>query len=111
MSARNGPGDSNAGPVAGDRRTAERARQLDPTADLRQIAPGRTAPIHVWAHGYLVVGTRGRCRLLLVVAACVFCGRSHQHGAAPTFTSGKRLAACHEGRYVVHLGTIAGQAA
>lgn len=69
------------------------------------------APVQVWAHGYLVVGTRGLCRLVLVVARCPFCCRPHAHNGKPDFAIGKRRASCHEGRYVVHLGTVEGSVA
>lgn len=67
-------------------------------------------PIHVWAHGYLVVGTRGRSRLVMIVARCPFrpCGRPHVHNGSPSFTVGKRTASCHSGTYVVHLGAVEG---
>jgi hypothetical protein len=45
VSARCGPGDSNAGPVAGDRRTADkRSGQLDDTTDRGQAATRRAVP-------------------------------------------------------------------
>jgi hypothetical protein len=108
------PGHSRGGPLTTDRPTAEnpgeRLTSYGTPAD-RQNAARRAAPINVWAHGYLVVGTRGRCRLVLVVPACVFCGRPHAHNGRPDFITGKRTASCHEGRYVVHVGTVAGEVA
>jgi hypothetical protein len=108
------PGHSRGGPLTTDRPTAENpGERLTSygTRRLRQDAPRRAEPIQVWAHGYLVVGTRGRCRLVMVVPSCVFCGRPHSHNGRPDFTVGTRTASCHEGRYVVHLGTVAGSAA
>ena len=62
-----------------------------------------TRPWHTTAYAYRVVGVRGRERLALVVAACPFCRSSHMHSAVVDFTSGKRTADCHGGRYVVQL--------
>jgi hypothetical protein len=76
----------------------------------RRQKPAPT-PLNVWAHGYLVVGTRGRCRLVLVVADCPWCHRPHAHTGKTDFINGKRTAACHEGRYVVHVGTVEGEVA
>lgn len=99
-----------------------RPRQGDPipsnvqNLDNEQGTPTRrrnagTSPLNVFAHGYLVVGTRGRCRLVLVVASCPYCHRPHAHNGRPDFATGKRQASCHEGRYIVHVGTIAGEEA
>jgi hypothetical protein len=85
--------------------------KADPTRGYRRDAARRAQPVNVWAHAYLVVGTRGRCRLVLVVPSCVFCGRPHAHNGRPDFITGKRTASCHEGRYVVHVGTVAGEVA
>ncbi len=117
MSARNGPGDSRGGPLTTDRHLAENHPGeskfvSESTATGRQNATRRTDPLHVFAHGYIVVGTRGRCRLVMIVPRCPFCqGRPHVHNGKPTFTVGKRTASCHGGRYVVHLGTIEGEVA
>lgn len=85
--------------------------ETETTPADRRNAARRAEPVNVWAHAYLVVGTRGRCRLVMVVPSCVFCGRPHAHNARPDFLVGKRTAACHEGRYVVHVGTVAGERA
>ena len=53
----------------------------------------------------LLRGTRGRRRLVLLVC-CPFCDLWHVHSAVHDFTSGKRTAACHQGRYVVHVGAL-----
>jgi hypothetical protein len=108
------PGNSSAGPLTTDRPTAENpGEKFDEqrTTPVGQNATRRADLINVWAHGYLVVGTRGRCRLVMVVPSCVFCRRPHQHSGKPDFLSGKRTAACYEGRYVVHLGTVEGEVA
>jgi hypothetical protein len=112
MSARNGPGDDDRRLPEGERRIGERLAGLtqDTTTD-RQNDSRRAEPINVWAHGTYVVGTRGRCRLMLVVARCPWCHRAHVHNGRPNFTVGKRQASCREGRYVVHLVTVEGQVA
>ena len=67
---------------------------------------------YVWAHAYLVVGTRGRCRMVLVITACPYCRRPHVHSGGPDFVSGKRTASCHKGGgYFVLVGTVEGVAA
>jgi hypothetical protein len=81
------------------------------TPTLRQNDPRHAEPLNVWAVGTYVIGTRGRCRLVLMVLRCPWCRRAHVHNARPDFTAGKRLAACHGGRYRVHLGTVEGQGA
>lgn len=58
---------------------------------------------HAVAHADLVVGTRGRTRLVLVVGSCPMCHHAHSHNAAPDFLVGKRKAACGLGRYTVHV--------
>ena len=108
------PGKSRTGPLTTDRPTAENPGEKfsdHGTPTLRQPANRHADPVNVWAHGYLVVGTRGRCRLVLVVACCPFCHRPHAHNGRPDFLTGKRAAACHEGRYVVHVGTVEGDVA
>jgi len=108
------PGDSRGGPLTTDRPTAENPGEkftAERTPRLRQNSTRRAEPVNVWAHAYLVVGTRGRCRLVLVVPSCVFCGRPHAHNGRPDFLVGKRTASCRAGRYVVHLGTVAGEVA
>ncbi len=116
MSARNGPaGDSRGGPLTTDRPTAENPGEKfdsERTPSVRPNATRRTDPLHVFAHGYLVVGTRGRCRLVMIVPRCPFCqGRPHVHNGKPSFQQGTRTASCHGGSYVVHLGTIEGEVA
>ncbi len=100
-------------PVGGGESSNGLAGQPQSKTNVRQIGAGRTTPIHVWAHGYLVVGTRGRCRMVMIVARCPFraCGRPHVHNADPSFTVGKRTASCHGGTYLVHLGTVEGEGA
>ncbi len=113
MTARNGPPDDDRRFPEGERRIGERlARQLKNTTEVRQNATRRTDPLHVFAHGYLVVGTRGRCRLVMIVPRCPYCqGRPHVHNGKPTFMQGKRTASCRGGTYVVHLGTVEGEVA
>jgi hypothetical protein len=55
----------------------------------------------VLAPAFEVVGKRGTSRVLLLVS-CPWCARLHQHTAPTGFGSGRRLAACRAGRYVVH---------
>ncbi len=105
------PGDDERRPWQGAGSSSRLAGQEQRTTGSVRNGAGGAAPINVWAHAYLVVGTRGRCRLVLVVPSCVFCGRPHAHNGRPDFTAGKRTASCHEGRYVVHLGTVAGEVA
>lgn len=90
--------------------TTARVCQQGTTA-IGQDADRRAEPINVWAHAYIIVGTRGRCRLVLIVAHCPFCRRPHSHNGRPDFLMGQRTASCHAGRYVVHLGTVEGQVA
>ncbi len=109
----NGPPGRRSPGAAISRATATSTQQADeantnPTAAVRR-KPADT--LNVFAHGYYVVGTRGRCRLVLVVARCPWCGRPHAHNARPDFLTGNRLAACHGGRYVVHVGTLEGELA
>ncbi len=86
------------------------ARHPHTTDDVRQNATRRTDPLHVFAHGYLVVGTRGRCRLVMIVPRCPYCqGRPHVHNGKPSFQQGTRTASCHGGSYVVHLDTVEGE--
>jgi hypothetical protein len=115
VSASNEPGDDDRRLPAGERRIGERtgerlAGQLHSTPTDRQDASRRAEPLNVWAHGVLAVGTRGRCRLVLIVPRCPYCPghRPHVHNAPPTFTSGKRTASCRGGKYVVHVGTLEG---
>jgi hypothetical protein len=95
------------------RATATSTQQADEANTNPTLAVQRKPAdtLNVFAHGYYVVGTRGRCRLVLVVARCPWCGRPHAHNGKPDFITGKRTASCHEGRYVVHLGTVAGSVA
>ncbi len=77
---------------------------------VRQAGPWRAEVRHVYAETYEVRGQRGRDRLVLLVR-CWLCGRLHLHGAKTGFVSGIRAAGCGRGRYRLHVGTIAGQAA
>ncbi len=115
------PGDSRGGPLTTDRPTAEDANHSDEgkskftaqrTTTVGQNFTRHTGPVHVFAHGYLVVGTRERCRLVMIVPRCPFCqGRPHVHNGKPSFTVGRRTASCHGGTYLVHLGTVEGELA
>ncbi len=100
---------SRAGAPDRHRPTAENLDSSHGTPSIRQNATRRTDPLHVFAHGYLVVGTRGRCRLVMIVPRCPFCqGRPHVHNGKPSFQQGTRTASCRGGTYVVHLGTVEG---
>lgn len=44
--------------------------ETETTPADRRNAARRAEPVNVWAHAYLVVGTRGRCRLVMVVPSC-----------------------------------------
>lgn len=58
---------------------------------------------HCWAQPFLVLGTRGRLRVVLLVTRCAFgCGRSHLHSGPVDFNAGMRNAGCCNGRYMVH---------
>lgn len=54
---------------------------------------------HVHPAAFLVAG-RTRDRLVLIVAICPRCRKSHTHAAPPDFAAGMRTAACGA-RYVV----------
>ncbi len=58
------------------------------------------------AHPYYVVGTRGRCRLVLLVPACTYCARPHSHTAKADAATFRRTASCHLGRYELYVGFI-----
>lgn len=94
---------------SGPHRSASRQSQTPPPSRIvdhsQSTATGRPSPVVVLATTYRVVGTRGRRRLVMVLC-CPFCHCWHVHSAAPDFASGKRTAACHQGRYVVHLGAL-----
>jgi hypothetical protein len=66
---------------------------------------------HTIATVFRVVGTRGRIRSVIVVARCPWCSRPHVHTGKPDFTTGKRTASCHAGRYLVHTGVLEGEVA
>lgn len=74
------------------------------------FARQRTSPStwQVPVTAYEVVGCRGRRRLVLLVEQCPYCRRSHLHSARIDFVSGTRTAACHNGRYLVLVGTRQG---
>lgn len=86
-------------------------REGRPGKDALEISQPRLAldssslPRVVSADAYLVVGVRGRLRAVLLVR-CPYCSAVHQHGAAATFSSGRRQASCHGGRYVVHAAVL-----
>lgn len=108
------PGNSSAGSLTTTRLPAENPGEkftADLTAVPRQKQRRHADRIFVWAHTYLVVGTRGRCRLVMVVPDCPWCHRPHAHNGKPDFISGRRTASCHEGRYVVLVGTVEGEVA
>ncbi len=107
---------SRGGPLVTDRPTAENHPgeskfASEDTGAVGQNATRRTDLVNVWAHIYLAVGTRGRCRSVIIVPSCFYCGRPHVHSGKPDFTVGKRQASCHEGRYIVHAGTVEGEVA
>ncbi len=106
-------GGGTAPPQAPSLSTAAAAKLQVPaqcSTPLRQTEPWRADVRHVYADTYVVRGHRGRDRLVLFVR-CWLCGRLHQHGAKTGFVSGIRAAGCGRGRYRLHVGTIAGQAA
>lgn len=79
-------------------------------ARIRRQGP-RLFPVwHAFATVYRVVGTRGRRRSVIVVAACPFCEAPHVHTGKPDFDEGKRTASCHGGRYLVHTRLLEGEA-
>ena len=58
---------------------------------------------HAWATPVLVLGTRGRLRLVLVVERCAWgCGQAHVHGGPVDFIAGRRTAGCNGKSYTVH---------
>ena len=67
-------------------------------------AQGRQEPArHVWATPVVVLGTRGRLRLVLVVERCAWgCGRAHVHSGPVDFIAGRRKAGCCGRSYTVH---------
>lgn len=106
------PGTSEAGPRHRDRPTAESPdAKLNTNGTPRPRHSPAATPLNVWAHAYLVVGWRGRCRMVLVVACCPYCKRPHSHTGKPDFLTGRRTASCHQGRYLVHVGTVEGEVA
>lgn len=108
----NSPGDDESRPVVGSGNSSSSLSGLTQSTERTGNLPTRrTEPVNVWAYGYLVVGTRGRLALTMIVLRCVFCGRPHRHNGRPDFASGRRTASCGRGRYVVHLGTLEGQVA
>jgi hypothetical protein len=105
------PGNDEGRPRQGDQSSSSSANQMQDTTIPRQRDSRHAEPLNVWAHAYLVVGWRGRCRMVLVVARCPYCKRPHSHTGKPDFLTGKRTASCHLGRYVVHVGTVEGEVA
>ncbi len=106
MSARTGPlGSARGGPLP--RETASTAQNV---AAAKQLAPfqftatSRQKPQrHAWGEPHVVLSSRGRLSLLLLVARCAFgCGRAHVHRARLGFVTGRRKAGCGAGTYVVH---------
>lgn len=53
----------------------------------------------VYADRFEVDGRTGRRRLVIIVV-CPFCRRRHSHTASPSFTEGRRTAACG-GKYQI----------
>lgn len=70
----------------------------------------RTPDRHALGTAYAVVGTRGR-RRLVVLTTCPYCDEQHQHAAPLDFLSGRRTAACHGGKYLLHLAAVEGRVA
>lgn len=106
MTARNGPGeDSNAGPVAGDRRTADkRSGQLESTARTDIPSPRRTDEDvrHLYVTPALVMAGSGRARWLLLYA-CPFCGGAQHVAHARLLTDVvRRRASCGHGWLLLH---------
>lgn len=89
----------------GARTTGRRPTAVNAAAAKLQVRKQDTTSVaaHTWATPYLVMGHRGKLRLVLVVQRCAFgCGRSHVHSAAVDFSGGWRKAGCGLGRYRVH---------
>ncbi len=110
------PGSSSAGPLTTDRPPAENfGEKLNGkgTPRKRRNNARYAEMTQVLGHGYLVTGTHGRSRMVIVAARCPFadCGRPHVHNSDPHFTSGKRTAGCHGGMYVVRLRNLEGEVA
>lgn len=105
------PGDDERRPVRSGETSSRLASQSQCDTNLGRSASRHGDDINVYAVAYFVVGTRGRCRLVLIVARCCFCGRAHAHNAPTDFLAGRRKASCHLGRYVVHVGAVEGAVA
>ena len=102
------PDSSSAGPLDKGRPLAEDVATTRPPHSLTQHRQEPTA--HAWATPFLVMGTRGRLRLVLVVQRCAFgCGCSHVHSGPVDFSAGRRKASCNRGSYMLH--SLAQQAA
>ncbi len=111
MSPRDSRGDDERRSVEGSGASSSSlSRPAKYPTPVRQTEPWRAEVRHVYAKTYEVRGQRGRDRLVLFVR-CWLCGRLHQHGARGDFVSGIRAAGCGRGRYRLHVGTLAGQAA
>lgn len=104
------PGNDERRPVRSGGSSSRLASQSQCDTNLGRSA-SRTDDVNVYAVAYFIVGTRGRCRLVLIVARCCFCGRAHAHNAPTDFLAGRRKASCHLGRYVVHVGAVEGAVA
>lgn len=72
----------------------------------RSSGPAR----RVIAHAYYVVGTRGRCRVVLLVTRCPWCSRPHAHNGKPDAAIFRRLASCHGGSYELLVSSVEGAA-
>lgn len=90
-----------------ENRSGQAAASSTPILPAHGDARG-SDPQHVVATAYIVTGTRGRQRLVLLVA-CDRCGSCHTHTAKPWFRTGWRKPACHLGpRYLVHVAAVEG---
>lgn len=58
----------------------------------------------MWGTLFIIRGSRGRDRALIVVR-CPYCSADHSHSGKADFVQGKRRASCYLGRYTVLAGT------
>lgn len=76
---------------------------------VRNMTRRDEATVPVLATVYLVTSCSGRRRLVAIVS-CPWCGNVHQHLASEEFLILRRTAACHRGRYALHVGALEGAA-
>lgn len=98
------PGNSGGGLPAQESRPTENAAAAKLQVRPQSATPLRQEPErHAWATPVVVLGTRGRLRLVLVVERCAWgCGRAHVHSGPADFIVGRRKAGCNGKSYTVH---------